>query len=135
MPRLRRRPRTPPREQLPDVKLLLDENLSYRLAAQLEPTFPGTRHVDSVGLHAQADAKIWAFARDHGFTIVSKDDDFRQLSFLHGPPPKVVWLAAGNAPTDAILRALNDRRSSIEAFVRNDEESLLILELPLEAEH
>jgi len=116
------------------LKLLLDENLSYRLVARLEAKFPGTRHVDAVGLHAHSDAKVWEFARTNGFTIVSKDDDFRQLSFLHGAPPKVIWLAAGNAATDAILRALNHRRSSIEAFVRDDEESLLILELPSDAE-
>ena len=134
MPRLRRRPRTPPRKQLSGVKLLLDENLSYRLVAQLDSAFPGTRHIDSVGLHAQADGKIWEFARDNDFTIVSKDNDFRQLSFLHGAPPKVVWLAVGNSSTQAILRVLNGRRSSIEAFVRDEQESLLILEVPPSAE-
>jgi predicted nuclease of predicted toxin-antitoxin system len=112
------------------VKLLLDENLSYRLVAQLAPTFPDSQHVDLVGLHAQADSAIWKFARDHGFTIVSKDDDFRQLSFLHGAPPKVIWLSVGNATTETILGVLNDGRSLIETFVQDPEESLLILELP-----
>jgi len=28
---------------------------------------------------------------------------FRQLSFLHGAPPKVIWLSVGNAATEAIL--------------------------------
>ena len=41
------------------MKLLLDENLSYRLVAQLASAFPGSVHVDSVGLHAQADSAIW----------------------------------------------------------------------------
>ena len=36
----------------------------------------------------------WAYARDHGYTIVSKDNDFRQYAFLYGPPPKVLWLPA-----------------------------------------
>ncbi len=133
MPRLRRRPRTPPRERLRGVRLLLDENLSYRLAAQLRQPFPGTEHVDFVGLHAHSDARIWQYARDHGFIVVSKDDDFRQLSFLHGAPPKVVWLAVGNAGTESILEILMDRRQSIEAFARDHQESLLILELPREA--
>lgn len=30
-----------------------------------------------------------------GFAIVPKDADFRQLSFLYGSPPKVVWLRVG----------------------------------------
>lgn len=115
------------------MKLLLDENLSYRLVALLSPTFPDSQHVDSVGLHAQADSAIWNFARENGFTIVSKDDDFRQLSFLHGAPPKVIWLSVENAGTNAILRILSDQRSSIETFLRDAEESLLVLELSTKA--
>jgi predicted nuclease of predicted toxin-antitoxin system len=80
------------------VKLLFDENLSYRLVAQLAPIFPGSQHVDSIGLHSRADVEIWNFARDNGFTIVTKDDDFRQRSFLSGAPPKVVWLSATQGP-------------------------------------
>jgi predicted nuclease of predicted toxin-antitoxin system len=115
------------------VKLLLDENVSYRLVAQLQSAFPGSAHIDSVGLHAQADSAIWNFAQDNGFIIVSKDDDFCQLSFLHGAPPKVIWLSIGNAVTQTILRILIDRYSLIERFVRDPVESLLILELPKEA--
>ena len=68
------------------MKLLFDENLSPRLVHQLSD-FPGSAHVDVLGLHGKPDAEIWAYAREHGFVIVSKDDDFRQLSFLHGAPP------------------------------------------------
>jgi predicted nuclease of predicted toxin-antitoxin system len=88
------------------------------------------QHVDLIGLHAQADSAIWKFACDHGFTIVPKDNDFRQLSFLHGVPPKVIWLSVGNATTETILGVLNNGRSLIEGFVLDPEESLLILELP-----
>ena len=83
-----------------------------------------------VGLHSEADARIWQFARDNGFAIVSKDDDFRQLAFLHGAPPKVIWLAVGNANTEAILRLLVERRSRVERFAHDLIDSLLILELP-----
>ena len=112
------------------MKLLFDENLSYRLIQRVEGTFPGSQHVDSVGLHAQADAAIWSFAQSNGFIIVSKDDDFRQLSFLHGAPPKVVWLSVGNATTEQIAGLLTESRSRLESLERSTEESLLILELP-----
>ena len=112
------------------MKLLLDENLSFRLVAQLDPVFSGSAHVDSVGLHSQADLVIWSFARDEGYAIVSKDDDFRQLALLHGAPPKVIWLSVGNADTNAIASFLNGRRFRIEAFMQDSVESLLILELP-----
>jgi predicted nuclease of predicted toxin-antitoxin system len=112
------------------VKLLFDENLSFRLLAQLAAAFLGSVHVDSVGLHSRADSVIWDFARNNGFAIVSKDDDFRQLSFLYGAPPKVIWRSIGNASTDTILRILNDKRPAIEAFESHPVESFLILELP-----
>jgi len=112
------------------VKLLLDENLSYRLVAQLAIVFPGSQQVDSVGLHSRTDIEIWNFAGNNGFTIVTKDDDFRQRSFLSGAPPKVVWLSVGNARTQRIARLLVDSSQVIEAFFRDPDDSLLILELP-----
>jgi hypothetical protein len=53
---VRRRPRTSRRKRLRSVKLLLDENLSFRLVARLAPAFSDSAHVDSVGLHAQVDS-------------------------------------------------------------------------------
>lgn len=111
------------------MKLLLDENLSPRLVQRLEPVYPGTTHVDLVGLHGKADAEIWEFARRESYTIVSKDNDFRQLSVLHGPPPKVVWLSVGNVGTDAIAELLERHRGDVEAFNAAPEESLLVIDL------
>ena len=84
------------------MKLLLDENLSPKLAESLQEEYPESIHVRAVGLHGADDQRIWEYARDHGLTIVSKDNDFRQRSFLAGFPPKVVWLNVGNAGTRAI---------------------------------
>ena len=70
MPRLCCRQRAPPHEPSLRVKLLLDENLSYRLVALLASAYPNSEHV------------------------------------------------------------VNEQRLSIEAFLRDSEESLLILELP-----
>jgi predicted nuclease of predicted toxin-antitoxin system len=67
---------------------------------------------------------------NNGFTIVTKDDDFRQRSFLSGAPPKIVWLSIGNAGTPRIAQLLVDNSQMIEAFFRDANDSLLILELP-----
>ncbi len=69
------------------MKLLLDENLGHRLVVRLAEAFPGTASVDQIGLRGQPDTAIWDYAADQGFVIVSKDDDFRQLSFFRGYPP------------------------------------------------
>jgi len=77
------------------VKLLFDQNLSRHLVGQLSDEYPDSRHVVEVGLDTATDNEIWAFAGEHGYMIVSKDSDFRQLAFLNGPPPKAVWLQLG----------------------------------------
>jgi len=111
------------------VKLLLDENLSPRLAELLAPDYPGSVHVRSVGLRGADDARVWEHARDQGFAIASKDGDFRQRSFLQGAPPKVIWLEVGNAGTDAIADLLRRERSRVDAFDRHPEASLLVLSI------
>jgi len=64
------------------VKLLLDENLPHRLVSTLVAEFPGSSHVSEVGLSSSSDEELWRYASEHGFTIVSKDSDFHQMSFL-----------------------------------------------------
>lgn len=107
--------------------LLLDENLSPRLIAALAADYPNSCHVETVGLRGRPDYEVWAHARDCGFVLASKDNDFRQLSFLHGAPPKVVWLRVGNAPTRAVLDMLRTHKDTIAAFAREEEAALLIL--------
>jgi predicted nuclease of predicted toxin-antitoxin system len=114
------------------VKLLLDANLSFRLIRRLEPVFPGSQQVDRIALLSRTDDSVWDYAGFHGFIIVSKDNDFRQLSFLKGPPPKVVWLSIGNAGTDTIGDLLLRNQIRIAAFAENPEEGLLVLELEVE---
>ena len=63
-----------------------------------------------------------------GFVVVSKDADFRQLAFLHGPPPKVVWLRVGNVSTDAIHELLAASVDVLRAFDSSEEEALLVLD-------
>ena len=109
------------------MKLLLDENLSHKLAPRLAAAFPDTAHVDGVGLRGQPDTVVWRYAAEHGFVLVSKDDDFRQLSFLRGPPPKVVWLVVGNAGTAVIADLLLRNRARIVAFTEDPDDALLTL--------
>jgi predicted nuclease of predicted toxin-antitoxin system len=60
------------------VKLLLDENLSDRIIFRIGDLFPGSMHVKTVGLSDADDDVVWEWAKQHGFTIASKDTDFHQ---------------------------------------------------------
>ncbi len=110
------------------MRLLFDENLSPRLPQRLAVAFPDSQHVDDVGLHGLTDADLWNYAGQHGFILVSKDNDFRQLSFLRGAPPKVIWLHIGNAPTREIEALVLARRNRIKEFFDDTESTLLIVE-------
>ncbi len=58
------------------MRLLLDENLSWRLASRLADLFPGSAHVDQVGLHGAPDTAVWEVAQSERYVVASKDADF-----------------------------------------------------------
>ena len=109
------------------MKLLFDQNLSPRLARSLAGVYPGSTHVMDAGLSEADDRTIWTFAKERGFTIVSKDGDFRQLSFLAGPPPKVVWVRLGNCTTDDIATVLRRRADDLRDFASAPEAAFLVV--------
>lgn len=67
------------------------------------------------------------FAREQGFTLVSKDSDFHQRSLLYGFPPKLIWLQVGNCSTELIENLLFQSRGDIEAFCNDNNHAFLIL--------
>ena len=109
------------------MKLLFDENLSFRLASRLAHEFPGSKHVREVGLSRSADDDVWAYAATHGFCIVSKDEDFQQRSFLRGHPPKVVWVRRGNCSTREIEQLLLDHSKDLIEFAEHKDAAFLAL--------
>jgi predicted nuclease of predicted toxin-antitoxin system len=109
------------------MKLLLDQNLSFKLVPALSGPFPGSKHLRDFDLTREDDEPIWSFAAEHGFTIVSKDADFMHRALLRGHPPKFIHLRVGNCPTVRILELLLDRVEAIQAFLEDPVESLLTL--------
>ena len=98
------------------MKLLFDQNLSFKLAQKLEDPFPGSSQVRLLGLDEAEDAEIWDYARQHGFTLVTKDVDYYDRSGLLGHPPKVIWLRCGNRNTAFIEGLLRDHGAVIAQF-------------------
>jgi predicted nuclease of predicted toxin-antitoxin system len=112
------------------VKLLLDANLSYRILTALADEFPGSAHVRNVGLERAGDDQIWRYARDNGFTIVTLDSDFYDLSVLRGAPPKVVWLRSNDTATDTLTRLLQRHVRRLREFSADPDAACLELRVP-----
>jgi len=109
------------------VKLLFDQNLSPRLPIRLADLFPGSVHVDSLGLGSAADDVIWNHSLQNGFFVVSKDEDYSQMSVLRGWPPKVIWLLLGNCSTFQVESLLRKRFVDIVAFEQDATVGVLAL--------
>ena len=80
-----------------------------------------------VDLHAADDGAVWRYAVQNGLTIVSKDADFRQQSFLLGHPPKVVWLRQGNASTAGVESMLRLYYQDVAEFLLDEDSAFLAL--------
>jgi predicted nuclease of predicted toxin-antitoxin system len=109
------------------MKLLFDQNLSPKLVNRLADLFPGSIHVQSVGLDCASDDQIWEYARLNGFAIVTKDEDHNNLSVLRGSPPKVIWLQLGNCATAQVEAVFRAHFVDIEAFEKDLSTGTLVL--------
>lgn len=109
------------------MKLLLDENLSRRLVPFLQNEFPGSTQVALVGLEQANDQTIWDHAREHGYTIVTRDADFEEISAIRGAPPQVIWIRMPNQGRAAVLKLLLQHRIDLEEALR--EEDIACIEL------
>ncbi len=109
------------------MKLLFDQNLSFRLVQALSDLFPESVHVREVKMETANDQIIWDYAAKNNFTIISKDSEFHQRSFLLESPPKVIWISCGNASTDQILSLIRSSKKRISDFQKDRESSFLVL--------
>jgi predicted nuclease of predicted toxin-antitoxin system len=96
------------------MKLLLDENLSRRIVEPLQAHFPGSSHVSLLGLDQADDRKIWDYAKNNDFVIVTKDDDFQGIQSLLGYPPKFIHLTLGNCSNPEVLELLIKSADAME---------------------
>ena len=110
------------------MKLPLDQNLSRRLLPDLLQFFPDSTQVRHAGLERASDSEIWIHAKQHGFTIVSKDADFVELALLRGYPPKVVWLNCGNVSNASVRAKLLDNTETIQHFIASADNGMLEIE-------
>ena len=101
------------------MKLLFDQNLSFKLCGRLADMFPDSEQVNRAGMGTADDRAIWEFAKANGFVIVSQDSDFADLAVLYGAPPKVIWLRCGNQTTGFIEKLFRDHAEALIEFEKD----------------
>lgn len=107
------------------MKLLVDQNISYRLLGKMAD-FPATIvHVKDVALINANDHAIFMYARSNQFdAVLTLDDDFVKLLNLHAAPPKVIWIRTRNCSTAFLADLLLEKAPVIRDFVNSSEYTL-----------
>jgi predicted nuclease of predicted toxin-antitoxin system len=103
------------------MKLLFDENISYRVVKKIMHVFPNCENVRRLRLDSTDDLVIWDYARKNGFAIVTFDEDFDEISLLKGFPPKIILLRTGNILNEDLVTLLIEKQAEILSFLENDE--------------
>jgi predicted nuclease of predicted toxin-antitoxin system len=109
------------------MKFLVDENLPRSIVKILDPDYPASVHVSHVDLMKVDDDAIWTYARENGFSVISKDRDFADRSDVFGPPPKVVWMRVGNCSVQQLVQAIEAAKPEINEFLEDDQAGLLVV--------
>ena len=109
------------------MKLLFDQNLSPGLVDFLAEAYPGSSHVQTVGLDRASDDVVWRYALEHGLTVVTKDSDFQERGQVAGSTAKVIWIRRGNCTTTQVAAMLKDHASEIAALQSDAQAAFLIL--------
>jgi len=113
------------------MKLLLDANISWKLTNILKPIFGECKHVDAINLKIPAkDIHIWNYAKENGYIIITKDNDFLDLLESKGFPPKVVLISTGNNSSKILADIIIGAKTRIEDL-ENNEYGLLEIYGPL----
>jgi len=110
------------------MKLLLDANVSWRLAASLSEQFGECIHVNQTTLPKPAkDTAIWDYAAANGYIIITQDSDFLNLFEARGYPPKIVLLRVGNMDRKKAGQIIIQSKPAMEDLEKNDYGLLEIL--------
>lgn len=64
------------------TRLLLDKDMSFKIAKRIKCLFPETKHTSDVNLSGESDIEIWKYARSNNYCIAIFNSDFIELSFL-----------------------------------------------------
>lgn len=108
--------------------ILIDENLSYKLAARLDGLFPGIKAVTKTKALGEGtkDKKVWSYAKENHLAILTVDKDFEEFYRRFGPPPKVIRLMVGNERVTATEILIKNNATQIKQFFNSETGFLLI---------
>jgi predicted nuclease of predicted toxin-antitoxin system len=97
------------------VIFLVDNQLPQALADFSVSRGHRAEHVLQVGMDEADDQIIWNYATKNQCVVVTKDEDFFNLSPQPGSKNQVAWVRVGNCRTPALLAAFETALPTVDA--------------------
>jgi predicted nuclease of predicted toxin-antitoxin system len=91
--------------------------------------FPGLTHVRDVDLKQADDQRIWDWATQNSYTVVTADADFVAMANRSSPPPKLIHIERCDFPFRVIEELLRQNAIRISEFEKDPDSGLLTLRL------
>jgi predicted nuclease of predicted toxin-antitoxin system len=103
------------------MRLLFDQNISYRVTKKVQSYFSDCKHVSDCKLSDKEDPGIWQYAKKNDFAIVTFDSDYYDMSIINGHPPMIIWIRSGNLTTNELIQLLIKKQKAVQSFLEYDE--------------
>ncbi|MBA2611258.1 MAG: DUF5615 family PIN-like protein [Bacteroidetes bacterium] len=112
------------------MKILVDQNISYKLKTFNQNTPFEFIHVSDVGLAGKSDLEIWNYSKINNLVILTFDNNFYNLSLLNQSHPKILLLLIGNSSTKNLINVLLKKEKDILEFITgSDHEKIYCLKI------
>ena len=109
--------------------LWVDEQLSHALAPWLAARFAIEAYsIHTLGFAQADDRQIFEAARAAGVVMMTKDSDFADLVYRHGPPPQILLIAIGNSRNARLKTILDETFPAAMDLIRSGEPLVQISE-------
>jgi len=81
-----------------------------------------------MGDPAASDERIWTRARQPGWIILSKDQDFVDRGILYGPPPIVIHVNLGNCSNQRLMEHLDRCWSTVAHLIQRSDAAVVTID-------
>ncbi len=113
------------------MKIIIDAQISPAIAAWINRTFNDIQAISarSVKLQFAIDSEIYTYAKENGYVIMSKDDDFLNQLQKHGSPPALIWITSGNTSNAKMREILTSTLPKVKNLIEKGEPIVEISDL------
>lgn len=113
------------------MKLIIDAQISPAIAAWINRTFDDIQAISarSVELQFAKDSVIYSYAKENGYVIMSKDDDFLNQLEKFGSPPALIWITSGNTSNARMREILTSTLPKVKNMIDKGEPIVEISDL------